>query len=292
MKEWRIGFIGAGKVGVALGRYFLGNGVRLRGYLDRDQGAAETAAQKTGASAYLNISQMAADCDIIFITTPDNEIINVWQDLNKADIRDKLICHTSGAVSSAVFSGIKERGACGYSLHPMLAFPDKSGNVRGIERCYFTVEGDGSRLSEITDFITAMGNRVNVIESSRKALYHSANVMVSNLVLALFKIAEDWLISAGFGTGQALPALEPLITNNIANVFQKGLAQALTGPVERNDLNTVKSNLDALPEEYVQIYAGLSLKLIEIAREKHPGIDYSQLESLIKEYITGLEKRN
>ena len=56
---------------------------------------------------------MTENCDILCITTTDREIGNVWNELQKQDLKDKIICHFSGSYSSAVFQGIDEKkGIC------------------------------------------------------------------------------------------------------------------------------------------------------------------------------------
>lgn len=55
-------------------------------------------------------------------------------------------------------------------------------------------------------------------------------------------------------------------------------SDALTGPVERNDLSTVSDHLAALPPESVEIYRELTKKLLQIAAEKHPERDYRPME--------------
>ena len=137
INDMRIGFIGAGKVGVTLGAYFKENGRRVVGYASRLFSDAKEAAKITGTHAYSSISQLVADCDMIWISTQDGQIASVWNALRKSDIAGRIICHTSGSVSSDVFAGISERGVWGYSVHPMFAFADRSGKTNGFKRYLF-----------------------------------------------------------------------------------------------------------------------------------------------------------
>ena len=287
----RIGFIGAGKVGVTLGIYLRDKGMLVKGYTSRTNESALWAAQNTGTTAYPDIMQFVMDCDIIIITTPDDEIKNVWQKIKKFDLEDKFIIHTSGALSSDVFDGVKEKGAYGYSVHPIYVFPDKCGDISGLDRCFFTIEGDKRKLEEVKAFISGIGNKTSVIDSSKKTLYHAANVFVSNLMLALLSIGEECLKNSGMKENISLEAIMPLITTNIENIAEKGFINAMTGPVERNDYSTIEKHLQALPEEFGYIYGALSLKLINMAEEKHPGRDYRSLENFIKQYMEEEGKR-
>ena len=63
-----IGFIGAGKVGFSLGKYFTEHGVTVKGYYSRDPESARAAAEFTGTSLFTSTEELLAACDTIFIT--------------------------------------------------------------------------------------------------------------------------------------------------------------------------------------------------------------------------------
>ncbi len=65
----------------------------------------------------------------------------------------------------------------------------------------------------------------------------------SNLVCALVQQSIDELTRCGFSQEDALRALTPLIRSNTARLLAVGPTEALTGPVERNDCETVKNIL-------------------------------------------------
>ena len=65
-----------------------------------------------------------------------------------------------------------------------------------------------------------------------------------------------------------------------------GCEDALTGPVDRNDVGTVRKHLTAMSEmcgknAIIDVYKLLSRELIEIAEAKYPERDYSELSQAI-----------
>ena len=100
----KFGFIGAGKVGFSLGKYLKENNIDLNGYYSKSKHSAKEAAIFTGTKKYDNLEMLIEDSDAIFITTPDGEIQGVWNKINRLSIKDKLICHCSGSISSEIFS--------------------------------------------------------------------------------------------------------------------------------------------------------------------------------------------
>lgn len=276
-----IGFIGAGKVGVTLGAYFQSKKINIGGYYSRNADSAANAAGLLSVKQYTDLQELLLHCDIIMITTPDDQIKNVWEELKKYDIGGKIIAHTSGSLTSGVFDGIASLEAFAVSIHPMHAFSDRDGNIEGLDQIVFTIEGDITGISLIKKMLTDLGNQVLVIESENKACYHLANVMASNLVLALLKISSECLAQCGINQTVAIEALMPLIMNNIENIRIKGFHNALTGPIERNDVGTITQHLAVVPGDYESIYKNLSLILLKLAIEKNPTRDYGVIEDLL-----------
>ena len=85
-----------------------------------------------------------------------------------------------------------------------------------------------------------------------------------------------------FSEREALNALIPLMAGNLSNIAESGAVQALTGPVERNDLQTVQKHLACLDTRQKALYRELSLVLADMAREKHPDRNYDGIEGLLK----------
>ena len=278
----RIGFIGAGKVGSSLGKYFSDSGT-VKGYNSRSVQSAHFAAEFTSSKCYGSTQELVCDCDVIFITTPDDVISIVWEDLKKLPISGKMICHCSGSLSSAVFSGIEETGAYGLSVHPLQAISDKENSVHLLKDCVFTVEGDERKIAEIKSFLESFGNTVKTISAKDKTLYHAAAVFVSNLPIALTQIGTDILKRCGFDDESARKALAPLIVGSANNAAQKGAVRALTGPVERGDAETVSAHLGAINEAEKEVYLLLTNKLVDIASEKNPTRDYTKLVKILEE---------
>lgn len=278
-----IGFIGAGRVGFTLGRYFVENGLNVSGYYSRTYEHAVSASQFTDSKSYKTIDELIAASSIIFITVNDSQIQAVWELCKKSDLTNKILCHCSGAMTASVFSGIEQTKAYGYSVHLLFSFNDKYNSYKEISKAFFTVEGDENHIDYVTDIIKKSGNEYVVIDGTNKDKYHGAAVFVSNLVIGLFHSGKKLLMDCGFCDEQAQKALIPLFINNASNLSCVGESSALTGPVDRNDLDTVKKNINCLDDDYKDIYVKLSRQLVEIAKNKYRDADYSQMEKLLSD---------
>lgn len=291
-----IGFIGAGKVGCSLGRYFAENGrdysLFVKGYYSRSNISAKEAANFTDSVVYESIKALTDDCDVIFLTVPDGSIQTIWQQIRDYDIKGKSICHCSGAMSSEdAFNGIGETGAFGYSVHPLFAVSDKYNAYRELTGVFFTIEGcrkqdESPEIKNLISVLHAMGNSTHMIDGNCKTVYHCAAAMASNLVCGLIDQSIELMERCGFSQKEAIKALAPILTGNMAHIAERGPADSLTGPIERNDTETVRKHLECLHnDDENDIYRSLSRRLVEIAQRRHPDRDYSEMAELLRKEI-------
>lgn len=277
-----IGIIGAGKVGVSVGRYLKDNNIQIAGFYDIDCDNAAFAAQFTNTDCFSDLEKLVIMSDTLFITTPDAVIGSVWDCIkNNMSVQNKIVCHFSGALSSDVFTDSQSTGASVCSIHPMLAFSDKLTSYRIPANTFFAVEGDETAVSALKSLFETLGNTVCVIDKSKKSLYHTAASVLSNELVALLDMGYSLLEQCGFSRDDAVKATQNLVLGNVKSVLENGCVNALTGPVERNDLQTVKKHVDSLQGEDRQIYILLAKRLVKLAKARNKDRDYTELSEFL-----------
>ena len=279
----KIGFIGAGKVGFSLGKYFCEHGLEVTGYYSRNFQSAKEAAAFTSSAAYENRSELVANSDVLFLTVTDCAIADTYAAVCEEDIRGKIVCHCSGALTAeSVFSDIERHGAAGFSVHPLIAVSSRYDSYRQLADVFFTLEGTESKREEFREWLKTAGLNVQCIPADAKVKYHCAAAIASNQVIALFAQSQHLLTECGFSQDTARQALVPLFLGNARQTAESGPANALTGPVERGDKGTIEKHLKVLDcSEDKLLYLLLSKKLLKTAKEKHPSRDYSSIENFI-----------
>lgn len=179
------GIYWCGKSRFFLGRYFSGHSIKVSGYYSRNPKSAREAADFTGTGFYTSIDDLMRDSKVIFITTPDDAIGQIWEQLKAANICDRIVCHCSGVLSSEIFSDISApRYRCrGYSIHPLLAVSSRLDSYKELSNTLFTIESsanDGAarhsetQTDEIDAIFCACGNQVIHLRPQDKARYHAA----------------------------------------------------------------------------------------------------------------------
>ena len=279
----RIGIIGAGKVGTTLGKYLSIHGKNVTGFYSRTHESADEAATFAETETYSSLCKLVEKSDVIFITTPDGVIHQVWGDLLHQDISNRIICHFSGSLSSHVFSGREEAGASGISMHPMYAFSDKFHSYEQFHTAYLTLEGDPEAVAVMKPMWEAIGHHVLTLKAEDKIKYHAAAAMASNEMLGLMQASLDLLSECGFSEKDSMALLTPLVQGNIASMREKGCVNALTGPVERGDAQTVRKHLQALEGSKAgKIYQSLGSTMVELAKRRNPDRDYTPVRTLFE----------
>ena len=271
----KIGFIGAGHVGFSLSKWINQRCNLVKGIYSRNIDDSIECAKFSISEYYKSLKDMVLNCDTLFLTVNDDSIKDIVEELISLNIKNKILIHTSGSLSSSVFKELNNYNDC-YSIHPIYAFSDKYESYKGLNDIYFTLEGSNNHLDELNELFN---NRIIRIDSDKKKKYHLACSMISNMVCGIVDISESLFKEIGLDNKDIYMPLFKNISNNILNY---GALKSLTGPIIRNDIETVNGHIDNLSNDELMVYKYLGLHLISMS-EKRNATDYSKLKELLEE---------
>lgn len=273
--------IGTGALGSTLQIFFRENGYLLRsawnsqgGYI-YSEGSEEL--QKTN-SVPIKDDEIG---DLIFITTPDDIINKIAQSLSEQPISwgEKTVVHCSGNITSDELSALSDKGAKVVSMHPLQTFKEGDGSNR-LEYITISLQGDQEAQEQLKPLIKEMGANSILLDKKQKRYLHIAAVMASNYSVALMYSVENLLKDVELNEG--FDALETLMHQTVTNIFEKGPANALTGPISRGDSESVQTHLSELKGRDQEIvYKFLGLEALRIA-ENSGNLTKSDVERLKK----------
>ncbi|MCX5780283.1 MAG: DUF2520 domain-containing protein [Firmicutes bacterium] len=269
----RIGIIGAGVVGTAMGVILNAKGYEITGVYDKNPESTHQLVEQSGCTVYADPQDVARTADILFITTGDTEIQGVAENLAAAQAfhSGQIVVHLSGALTSEILDRAKEYGALVLSVHPLQSFVNLAGAVANLPGSVFSIEGDSAAYAEAVALVEALGGEYFFIEREAKPLYHAGACVVSNYLVTLLDLGIKLLAATGIPAPVASRALLPLVHGTINNVEKAGIPQALTGPIARGDITTVSKHLDCMQAqvpELVQLYAVLGSYTAPLAEAK------------------------
>ena len=274
-----VAIIGAGRVGGAIGRLLAKSGYTVTAVAARNRATADRARAFIGSGEPLTDAVKAATlADIIVITTPDGAIKRTCEAIAAGGgfRAGMLVVHVSGAQTLDLLRAAKAAGAYCAVLHPLQSVPNMELGVTNIPGSYFRIEADPEAMALARDLVKAMGGIELVMPKwtagkESAALYHAGAVAVSNFFVALVDLGLRFYEELGAERKDALKAVLPLIRGTLANIESAGIPDALTGPIMRGDVQTVRGHLEAMAArmpELLPLYRALARHTVTVARDK------------------------
>ena len=175
--------------------------------------------------------------------------------------------HLSGAVGTDLMAPLREKGYSIGSLHPLQTVADPVVGAGQLRRIYFAVSGEPLALGAARRIVSRLESTAVTVPVARRPLYHAAAVLASNYLAGLMGAAGRLMVQAGIPEEEALLALLPLARGSLENLERLGPAQALTGPISRGDVETVRLHLRSMEPRERAVYAALGPEIVAVARE-------------------------
>jgi len=285
--------VGAGSLGSVLCRSLTQIGLHLDQVVVRSPASGERIIQETGLGESVALEEWTGPVSSLFmLAVPDDALAAVSERLaSQGEWKDRIVLHTSGVHNQEVLLPFAQKGAFTGSFHPLQTFlgtEDRSvfrGTTIGIE-------GGIEALSVAKHLADDLLADAVELSSERKALYHAAAVMAGNAAITLLSVSEEmWERAAGTRDGFA-GAMGPLIRQSVENALSLGPNQALTGPIARGDVETLRIHFTAivrLMPHLLALYGAIAIETVHLAM-RSGGLSADQAVSLldvINEYVSG-----
>jgi predicted short-subunit dehydrogenase-like oxidoreductase (DUF2520 family) len=174
--------------------------------------------------------------------------------------------HLSGELSTDALAPLYHRGYAIGSMHPLMAVADPWLAGDRLVGAAFAMTGDPVANTAARRLVSALGGVPLTIAATQRPLYHAAAVVASNYLVALTGAAVRMLVEAGVDDEDAVRALLPLLRGTLDNIQQLGVRAAVTGPIARGDVDTVRLHLARLSPGDRVLYSGLGLELLRLAQ--------------------------
>lgn len=272
----KVYIIGTGRVGSAFAFELrdIGFNVNFLSGKNREQ------AEKIGADVNAISVSEKVDPDflngseVIFVCVQDRYIREIAEKIAgfKIDLSGKFFFHTSGSETTDAFKALNVSEDYLLSMHPIQTFDKISyGNNRLLENIYFGIEGGAISKSLANEIITSLNSKFLEIPKDKKQLYHSACVVSSNFLVTLLNITSELVGSIGVDKSRTFEIFKPIIEKTLSNISDHGLVNSLTGPFERNDVETISKHLDSIKNELpslIPFYTLLGMETVKVAFKK------------------------
>ena len=203
--------------------------------------SVDIAATFTNSKAYASPEELVNECDVICITTPDDIILKVWEQIKNYNLQQKIICHFSGSLSSDISSGIEETKAEKISIHPMYAFSDKFTSYRtNWNTARLTMEGSSKAVKMMQElFGDELHHKIFMLKASDKVEISCGGGICKQLGSSeLLMLRLGFSKDCGFYRRRCSFSFRSIDRKlEMLNLLSKWNFKSHVGPVIRNDGN-------------------------------------------------------
>ena len=264
-----VALVGAGAMARALGLRLAEAGYPVRAVVSRTPGPARDLARVLGAGLGTDRLDQIPDVPLVVLAVPDDQVAELADTLTGAPRAwaGAVVLHTSGALPASALEPLRALGARTLSFHPLQSLPPGSDASR-LDGVTVGIEGEPPGVAAGIELAVGLGLRYVVVSADAKPRYHLAAAMASNLVVTLMGMVQEVLDSIGIDRAQAMGILEPLVRGTLDALAETSPEEALTGPVARGDLGTLRAHGLALRKDLphlVPAYAALSVETVRLA---------------------------
>jgi predicted short-subunit dehydrogenase-like oxidoreductase (DUF2520 family) len=276
--------VGCGKVGTALGVFLTRAGYVPAGFASKSLSSAEHLADIVFSDRFSDIPwDVTRHADVVFITTPDSAIESTCSAIaqNAGFTDHAVVLHCSGALASSVLSSAKTCNAWTGSIHPLQSFASAEYRTNPFQGIIVSIEGEDPAVKIAKTIAADLGGTAVTLLTEAKTLYHASAVAASNYLVTLIDLAVQLIEKAGIDRQDAFNLLKPLIEGTLSNIEKVGVRKALTGPIARGDVKTVKKHMEEIGfkrPDLLALYKVLAFYTIDIAAAEN-----TVSESSIKE---------
>jgi len=287
-----IAIAGTGRVAQALGRLLVEHGEPVAAVAGRDPERTRAAAMFIGHKVKpVPLGALPKRTGRLLIAVSDSSILEVARLIAGSGVKPGIALHTCGAMGAEALAPLAAAGVSCGALHPIQTFASPEQGLSALTGCTFGIDGDAAALQWAVQIAHLLDATTLRIPPEGRLFYHAAAVMASNYVVALVDAAAMLMNAAGIEPDRALRALGPLIEESVGNALHLGTVEALTGPVQRGDAQTISGHLSALrraPESVQRLYRAAGLHAVGLAVRGGLAPDRARLlENLFQESDRG-----
>ncbi|MDH4045884.1 MAG: DUF2520 domain-containing protein [Gemmatimonadota bacterium] len=256
-----VGVVGAGRAGVGLALALTQAGHSVRVHARRGKRVPPPLVLSWGGAP-----PWLAEVEVVLVAVRDGDIAAAASELAGAGgVTDAhAVLHLSGLRDAAPLEVLRPSGAALGCWHPLQAIAHPEDAPERLRGAVAALSGD-PRAVAVAEFLARdLGMHPVVLDGAAKPRYHAAAAIASNYMVVLAAMAERLMTEAGVPPDTARAGIATLMQGTLANIRTDGAA-ALTGPIVRGDVETVRVHLDVLPPELRDAYRALGRATLTIA---------------------------
>lgn len=250
-----VSFLGSGNVATNLAKSFYNKGVTINYIYSNTFENATLLANQVNSTPINDLTTINFESDLIVIALKDDIIKTV---LEKANLDNCLIVHTSGSFNTEDLKGYSNRYGC---LYPFQTFRKEL--ETNLSEIHFFIEAinqkDEENLFSLAELFSSQVVKMNSYD--RKSL-HIAGVGLNNFTHYILSVTKGYCESNNLKPEYLTNLLMQTVNNSF---YVEGALNLQTGPARRGDVKIVKEHIERLDNspKYQKIYKTISQLILD-----------------------------
>jgi predicted short-subunit dehydrogenase-like oxidoreductase (DUF2520 family) len=265
-----VGIVGAGAVGTALGVALSRGGWPVSAIASRDEDRRERFRSLVpGSRGFAEATALLDEVELIILAVPDDALPGLASELRLYS--GQAMIHTSGALGAEVLEPARAAGTQVGAFHPLVAFADTDRAVAALRGATVAIEGDDQLAALLAEMAEALGATAVRLAPGSKAAYHAAAMLAAGGFVALLDAIAELGTVAGLDEAGSIAIYGGLVEQTLGNARALGIARALTGPMVRGDVGTIRRHLEALERDapgVLPLYRAIAEREVAIAESR------------------------
>jgi predicted short-subunit dehydrogenase-like oxidoreductase (DUF2520 family) len=250
----RVALVGPGRLGTLLAHGMAASGLHLVHVSGGSEAARSDLCRAIAGLRDVPLERSTDGVELVVLAVPDAAIASVVDALVLADLLDERhgVVHLSGVLGLAPLRRAGLAGSRIAACHPAITAPRGSRDPALLHGVSWAVTAAPADRAWAHELVTALGGDPFDVDEEQRVLYHAALASASNAVGTAVVTARRLLTLAGVERPEAL--IRQIATASVTAALAGG-AGALTGPVVRGDVATVRAHLAAMTPDMPELAA-------------------------------------
>lgn len=232
--------VGPGNATMSLGRALQEARHTVVGVLGRTGADAAAANLYTEA---LDWDRALPAADLCIVGVRDDAIEEVAERIAPHAGSVTAAAHLAGSVGLAPLSSLADAGLGIAGFHPLQSMPNAENGAARLSGSWVGITAsDQATHDMLVELAVSIGTNPFDLPDDARLLYHAGASAAANYVVASLALAEQLFAAADVPWEAAHPLIEAVVQNAI----ELGPARALTGPIARGEVQTVRDQMAAI----------------------------------------------
>lgn len=226
-----VGIIGAGPVGVMVGKALAAAGHELVGISAISKQNVERVEALLPDVELRDVDDIISEADLVLLAIPADELISAVAGFAEAKLwrQGQLVVHTAGEFGYSALSPASAQGVIPIAIHPAMRFTGTSIDLNQMRESFFAVSAPNVALPIAEALVLEMGGEPVVVAETNRAAYWEAYSVASNF--------SAMVVSQAIGLLEEIGVKDP--RSVVAPIVRSAVEQALAAgytPIDPEDL--------------------------------------------------------